>query len=239
MALSSAPPVYSFIFDSSPLANHGVKTSNITYALPGKEGSCFTATAAGTIFTVPTGVFEPAYNEPWSVSFWWYGALPADGSFLCSRDSLFHHGIEVVCAAGTFYLGQFAVATSGNYWRTTMANPTLSAGTWHNIVATYNGTGTGPCGKLYIDGVDMSIGSSAFTLSSNPTYGTQVYVGQRGASGTALLPAGSKMDMLTMWKGRKLTAGEAAAIYANPTSAYIIANLGTNLTALYAMDQWE
>lgn len=228
--------------DSSTNKNHGTFTAagaNVTFGNTGKDGKCFTWAVSASIFAAPNvAAFQPAFNQAWSMSFWWFGALPTTTAFLASTDpSSQLNGIECVTFSGTFYVQFITNTGANNYINKSMATPSLTAGVWHHIAVAYTGSGASSGISVWIDNVLQTMTPSVQSITTTPAYTQPLTCGNRPGTGGLPASIGAKMDMAAFWKGRALTGTDVGNIFGNPTAAYILANQATNLSALYAMDQ--
>lgn len=135
-------------------------------------------------------------------------------------------------------------ATDGDYIGTTV----LSTGTWHNVIHTYDGSGTGNDGrvKVYLNGTLETInwtGDVPANLLQSTGAGRAYSIGS--ATGTHRAFKGL-IDEVAVWYGTTLTSENASAIYnggvptdllsfaITPSFLYYKFNEGSGTTAIDA-----
>lgn len=191
-------------YDSSGNGNNATLTyGGGTYT---QAGTCTSGTASDAWYGGATGKFNAslamdtttdtinigniaAYSfertDPFSTSVWIKTSTAASMTLISKQDSSApYSGWNVQTSASGFIYFQLVNTYSSNTLEVLTASDTgYSNGSWHHIVATYDGSSTPGGVHIYVDGVDKALSTAVNTLSATTVNSISVYLGSR--NGTA------------------------------------------------------
>ena len=158
-------------------------------------------------------VLDFDYNVPFSLSCWFKTSYTSAAQCLISKQSNTapSRGYALLITAGGdvwFYL----VNTAGsNELRTVRTGTEYRDGSWHHIVATYDGGADWTDVTMIIDGTSVSLGLGDNTLSATTVSSTSLMIGSRGAANWWL---NGNLDEPSIWD-KELSVSEAQELYNN------------------------
>jgi len=181
------------------LDTYNATSTNVTYG-SGKVGN-------GVLMNGNTSKIATDLNisGDFSISTWFYGNTGtfAEYPYIYGDWETGGLNIYLIFYAGgdlLFLRGDGGTEQSGNLWKTG-----LSEETWYHIVVTQEGNTR----KIYIDGVEVSTESSAYTggITGNPTY-----IGSNVATTEDYYTVDGIIDEMGFWS-RALTSDEITTLY--------------------------
>lgn len=231
-ALALSPDLFYDFDEASGTSIYSTGTYALTGTLeaqtsrsPGVQGGAIGPTSSGRtrLALLPnSNYYKAAYNEAWSVSFWWFGGSDISGPWLVTSasSSSGYNGMTInwQTANGLYILMMGATGSIG--FAGLVSYTQFPEGRWNHIVVTCDG-GTGYTSlKVYVNGVSQSVSASwAGTLQAF-TYGASGFGIGGAASTNQYGPSkGRALTQLGYWKGRALTPAEVASMYVVPGSA--------------------
>lgn len=165
-------------------------------------------------------------TSAFSLSIWFKIASLSTQSFMSKRGS---SGVGYVLSMGsTGRISLILEGSGGDSLEFDSPSGTITTGSWHNIIATYDGTSTLSGARVYFDGVLQAKENTTDTLSTSMLAGTREF--KIGAHGTAGALFDGNIDEPSVWNA-ELTSADVTSIYNSgvPTDLLTHAKTANNI----------
>ena len=173
------------------------------------------------------GNFGFERTDAFSVSVWFKSATTTPGALVSKFNAGTNTGWGLHLFGGltpAFYVANKGT-TNGIYVDLTSG---VSAGAWHHVVATYNGSGVASGVHIYVDGVDRTLNVISNTLSGSIINTAVAEI--NGSSGGGSLSAATLDEVRITAKGVVLGADWVATSYNNQSSPATFWTIATGIT---------
>ena len=156
----SSPPLllhYEFdgnVNDSSTQDNHGTLTGTPSFP-PGKIGQAIELDGSTYVEVPNQATYDFDSGDPFSIALWFKGSSGTSGTLVAKMENAApFRGYDVYNADGTILFQLLNDANTPVKWAEISSSINVNDGSWHHIVATYDGSSSAETGmQLYIDGV--------------------------------------------------------------------------------------